>query len=51
MDFCIYLQALEAIKLLEGKYPIERAPMRLKLSLPSQSKENAQPQIKELADV
>ncbi|KAJ1493194.1 SBDS protein C-terminal domain-containing protein [Baffinella frigidus] len=32
-------QALEAIKMLEGKYPIQRAPMSLKLSFPAAAKD------------
>lgn len=43
-------QALEAIKLLEGHFPIERAPMRLQLSFPASEKEKAREEIKELAD-
>mmetsp|Transcript_55214 Transcript_55214/g.135207 ORF Transcript_55214/g.135207 Transcript_55214/m.135207 type:complete len:341 (+) Transcript_55214:179-1201(+) len=43
-------QALEAIKLLEGKYPIERAPMRLKLSFPAARKDEAKKQVTELCD-
>ena len=43
-------QALEAIKLLEGKYPIERAPMRLKLSVPSSSKSEVLEKITKIAE-
>jgi ribosome maturation protein SDO1 len=43
-------QALEAIKLLEGKYPIERAPMRLKLSVPIASKSDVTGKISKIAD-
>lgn len=43
-------QALEAIKLLEGKYPIERAPMRIKMSLPIARSEEVSPQVAELAE-
>lgn len=38
-------QALEAIKLLEGKYPIERAPMSLKLTFPLKEKEQVRAQV------
>ena len=34
-------QALEAIKLLEGKYPIERLPMNLKITFPQAAKAEA----------
>jgi ribosome maturation protein SDO1 len=43
-------QALEAIKLLEGKYPIERAPMRLKLVVPCSSKSDVSDKISNIAD-
>uniref|UniRef100_A0A6U4JVJ0 Ribosome maturation protein SBDS n=1 Tax=Hemiselmis andersenii TaxID=464988 RepID=A0A6U4JVJ0_HEMAN len=43
-------QALEAIKLLEGSYPIERAPMRLKLSFPSSAKEEVRQPITDLSE-
>lgn len=42
-------QALEAIKMLEGKYPIERAPMSLRLTFPLSAKEDMQKQVKALA--
>jgi ribosome maturation protein SDO1 len=43
-------QALEAIKMLEGKYPIERAPMRLKLVVPCSSKSDVCDKISNIAD-
>ncbi len=43
-------QALEAIKMLEGKYPIERAPMRLKLVVPFPAKSEVCDKISNIAD-
>ena len=42
-------QALEAIKMLEGKYPIERAPMGLKLVFPSEAQADVKAKVSELA--
>jgi len=43
-------QALEAIKLLEGKYPIERAPMRIKMSLPLSRKAELESAVDEVSE-